>query len=162
MRRLAICLLVTCVIGYSGCIVERFPAESYAVYDAFLKAQDRGPLATIQISDRTVRATLSPELILRDAPYLQKSAIDDYLQQNPYELHRFADLQDYQIIPESEAAKRGDYWRFSGVGFNRDRSQAVFEFIHACPLCGKGGFVVMKKDWLRRWKVVVEHVSVVS
>jgi hypothetical protein len=50
---------------------------------------------------------------------------------------------------------------FSGVGFNRDRTQAVFYVDHFCGLCGGGGYVLMGKiDGA--WRVEDEHSTWVS
>jgi len=49
----------------------------------------------------------------------------------------------------------------SGVGFNRDRTQAVFYIDHFCGLCGGGRYVLMTKTD-GAWHVKEEHSTWIS
>jgi hypothetical protein len=47
------------------------------------------------------------------------------------------------------------------VGFNSDRTEALFHINHYCGLCGGGRYVLMKKT-NGNWKVAAEHYTWVS
>lgn len=53
------------------------------------------------------------------------------------------------------------YVVLSGVGFNRERTQAIFYVDHFCGLCGGGRYVLMEmRDG--RWVIVDEHYTWIS
>jgi hypothetical protein len=53
------------------------------------------------------------------------------------------------------------YLMFSGVGFSRDMTQAMFYMEHMCGLCGGGRFVLMQKVQ-GRWVIVREEWTWIS
>jgi hypothetical protein len=53
------------------------------------------------------------------------------------------------------------YIAISGVGFNRDQTQAVFYIDHFCGLCGGGRYVTMEKV-NGSWHVREEHYTWIS
>ena len=53
------------------------------------------------------------------------------------------------------------YITLSGVGFNLNRTQAVFYINHFCGLCGGGRYVLMEKT-NGKWEVTAEHYTWIS
>lgn len=53
------------------------------------------------------------------------------------------------------------YITVSGVGFNTNRTQAMFYIDHFCGLCGGGRYVLMEKV-NGTWRVVEEHYTWIS
>ena len=64
---------------------------------------------------------------------------------SPYEVH------DETVLNELPVA----YHSLSNIGFNRDKTMALFYAEFRCGLCGWGGFVLMKKSG-GKW-VVANH-----
>jgi hypothetical protein len=53
------------------------------------------------------------------------------------------------------------YITLSGVGFNLNRTQAVFYINHFCGLCGGGRYVLMEKA-NGKWEVTAENYTWIS
>ena len=53
------------------------------------------------------------------------------------------------------------YVELSAVGFNTDRTEALFRADHFCGLCGGGGYVLMRKNQ-QEWRIVTWDLSWVS
>jgi hypothetical protein len=162
----------------------RCAGEEYAVYSAYLSegllsdAHDWGVDGPVQVVVKST-TNVSENLRIRalyvfdrrvDFDQLERSTRVSYLVRNifstrltaKFQLPRFATLaftsrSDYSS-PEfqKEFPRNQGVTVLSGVGFNRDRTQAVFYMDHFCGLCGGGRYVLMTKvDGV--WHVQDEH-----
>jgi hypothetical protein len=168
---------------------KRSAGEEYSVYSAYLSegllndAHDWGANGPVQV---VVKSTTSVGENLRikalyvfdsraNFDQLNRSTRISYLVRNlfpariqaHFRLPNFATLaiaskSDY-FSPEFQRAfpRNQGLIVFSGVGFNRSRTQAVFYVDHVCGLCGGGQYVLMAKI-AGTWRIQDEHSTWVS
>ncbi|PYX33870.1 MAG: hypothetical protein DMG80_04455 [Acidobacteria bacterium] len=150
-------------------------SEQYAVYSAYFNSEinksngkygrTNSFILLIQQNSSTAHADPSRrQFVEAQAPMLEDETVASFLAQNvvSQKLERHFDLSEpYELMPEDELTRADsidappahpEYFRLSRVGFNKDLSQALFYTEHLCPLCERGGYVVMERRW-GRWRV---------
>ena len=174
LRRLALFLVtVTVVLVALGWVErERNKGEEYAVYSAYLSEgllndphdwSTGGPIQVV-IRDTTIpggnlrfrlfylfdRRVRFRELhTLTWASYLLRNLFQTRIQAR-FALPRraivclTADSDYFSQEFQAKFPRNMGVVAFSGVGFNRSRSQAVFYIDHFCGLCGGGRYVLME------------------
>jgi hypothetical protein len=183
-------LAVVTVLGFLGWAErERNADEEYAVYSAYLSegllndAHDwsvGGPVQVV-VSDTTraganlrFRALYALDGRAR-FKRLQTSTRVSYLLRNLFQTQILSKFvlparATVAFTSQSDYSSRDFQMKFprnlgliilSGVGFNANRTQAVFYIDHFCGLCGGGRYVLMEKlDGL--WRVREEHYTWIS
>ncbi len=163
--------------------------EEYAVYSAYLSdgllndAHDwsaGGPVRVVVKSTTSVGERFRIKALYvfdsrANFDQLDRSTRVSYLVRNVFptrilpkiSLPRFATLSfttksDYSSAEfQKEFPANQGLTVLSGVGFNRDRTQAVFYIDHFCGLCGGGRYVLMTKTD-GAWHVKEEHSTWIS
>jgi hypothetical protein len=163
--------------------------QEYAVYSAYLSEgilndpHDRsvGPSIYVVIEDRTeARATLRWWLMYSmdgrvGFEHLQPTTRFSFVFRNLFQTRLQSKIQlpgraravlaSMSEIEATDFQQRFPhnmgYIAISGVGFNRDQTQAVFYIDHFCGLCGGGRYVTMEKV-NGSWHVREEHYTWIS
>ena len=171
---LALPTLVACESSHSR------PDEAYAVYSAYLEsrilhdAHDYGTGGgVVLIQQATSTLELRADVVPRIAEKLngvEASTLTNFRQvasESDTLTRKFSLPTTYVIASQTDIASgkaKGDYGylALSRVGFNEKGTQALFHVDHFCPLCGGGGYVLMKKNVFGVWKLQREFFTFVS